>query len=97
MTLRPLADKILVEPMPKEQKTASGLYLADGDKKDGPERGVIVATGPGRTTDEGELVPLSVKVGDKVLYTPDWSKKEIKMDEKTYLLMPESEILGIIE
>ncbi len=85
---RPLADRVLVEAMPAEQKTASGIIIPD-TAKEKPLKGTIVAVGPGKTDE-----PITVKVGDVVLYG-QYSGTEIKLDGSDYLIMRESDVYGI--
>jgi chaperonin GroES len=96
MKIKPLADYVLIEPIKEEEKTKSGILLPETAEKERPEEGKVVAVGPGRMTDEGKIIPLSVKPGQKVLfkkYGPD----EIKVDEKKYLICKEEDILAIVE
>lgn len=79
----------------KEGKTKTGIYLPD-TAKEKPERGKIVAVGPGKTTDEGKRVPISVKKGDMVLFTK-YGPNEIKVDGKEYLIAREEDILAVLE
>lgn len=85
---KPLADRVLVEPAPAEQKTASGIIIPD-TAKEKPLRGTVVAAGSGKTNE-----PMSVKVGDSILYG-QYAGTEIKIDGQTYLIMRESDIYGI--
>ena len=87
--IKPLADRVLVEPMAAEEKTASGIYIPD-TAKEKPQRGKVVAVGPG-TKDE----KMTVSVGDTVLYGK-YSGTELKFDGSDYLMMRESDILAII-
>lgn len=84
----PLADRVLVEPAPAEQKTASGIIIPD-TAKEKPLKGNVIAAGPGKVDE-----PMTVKVGDSVLYG-QYSGTEIKLDGNTYLIMRESDIYGI--
>lgn len=86
---KPLADRVLVKPAPAEEKTASGLYIPD-TAKEKPQRGEIVAVGPGKKDE-----PLNVKVGDQVLYGK-YSGTEISIEGVDYLMMKEADIFGII-
>lgn len=92
--LRPLGDRVIVEPAAKEEKTASGIVLPD-TAKEKPQEGRVVAVGNGRLED-GKRVPLDVKEGDKVIFSK-YSGTEVKYDEKEYLILRESDILAIIE
>ncbi len=96
MKIKPLADRVVLEPMEREEMTKAGIVLPDTAEKEKPERGKVVAVGSGRVTDEGNTIPMSVKVGDVVLfrkYGPD----EIKVDEKEYLIAKEEDILAVLE
>lgn len=93
--LKPLADRVLVEPFESEEKTASGIVLPDSAKEK-PQEGRVIAVGPGRVTENGERVALEVKEGDKVIYSK-YSGTEVKHDGKEYLIMRESDILAVIE
>ncbi len=94
--LRPLADRVVVQPLDEETTTASGIVLPD-TAKEKPQRGEVLAVGPGKKGDSGEIVPLDVSVGDVVLFAK-YGGTEIKLggDEKV-LIMRESDILAIIE
>jgi chaperonin GroES len=88
VNFKPLADRVLVEPAPAEQKTASGIIIPD-TAKEKPLRGTVVAAGSGKKDE-----PLSVKVGDSILYG-QYAGTEIKIDGKTFLIMREADIYGI--
>ena len=94
MNGRPLADRVIVKPIEVEEKTKSGIVLPD-TAKEKPQEGEIVAVGPGRYED-GKLIPMNVKQGDRVLFAK-YAGTEIKLDGEEYLIMRESDILGIIE
>lgn len=96
MNIKPLSDHLLIEPLPSEEKTKSGLYLPESAKEERPEQGKIVAAGPGKKLTSGKIVPLNVKVGDRVLFTK-YGPNEIKIDGKEYLIAREEDILAIIE
>lgn len=89
VNIKPLADRVLVEPAPAESKTASGLYIPD-TAKEKPQRGTVVAIGTGKKDE-----PLTVKEGDTVLYGK-YSGTEIQVDGKDYLIMRESDIFAIL-
>ncbi|MDO8430096.1 MAG: co-chaperone GroES [bacterium] len=96
MNLKPLNDRIFLEPLEEEKTTKSGIVLPDTAEKEKPIRGKVVAVGPGKLDENGKRVPMSVKVGDKVLfkkYGPD----ELEVDGKKYLVGEEADILAIIE
>ena len=86
---------MLVRRIEQDDKTAGGIIIPD-TAKEKPQEGEIVATGPGGRDEKGELVPLDVKAGDRVLFGK-WSGTEVKLDGEDYLIMKESDILGIIE
>ena len=91
--IKPLEDRILVEVLDAETKTASGLVIPD-TAKEKPQEGEVVAVGPGAKTEDGKLIPMDVKVGDIVLFGK-WSGTEVKIDNKEYSIMKESDIMGI--
>ena len=96
MNIRPLADRVLIEPDEvSEAKTAGGIIIPD-TAKEKPQQGKIVATGPGRVDENGKLVPMNVKTGDTVLYSK-YGGTEIKHEGKTYLIMSESDILAVMK
>lgn len=92
--LKPLGDRVIVEPAAKEEKTASGIVLPD-TAKEKPQEGIVIAVGTGRLED-GKRVPLDVEVGNKVIFSK-YAGTEVKYGEKEYLIMRESDILAIIE
>ena len=95
MKLRPLQDRILVKRMEEEQKTAGGLFIPE-TAKEKPQRGEIVAAGNGKKTEDGKVLPLDVKVGDKVLFGK-YAGTEIKVEGEEYLIMREEDILAVVE
>lgn len=96
MNIKPLSDHILIEPVREEEKTKAGIFLPDTASKEKSEEGKVVAVGPGKMTDDGKIIPMSVKPGDKVLFTK-YGPNEIKVDNKEYLIATEADILAIIE
>ncbi len=90
---QPLGDRVIVEPITPEQSTKSGIVLPD-TAKEKPQSGKILATGPGKTSDEGKLIPITVKEGDTVIYAK-YGGTELKVDGKEYLIIRESDILAI--
>lgn len=96
MTIKPLSDRVLIEPLPFEEKTKAGIILPESAEKERPEQGKIIAVGPGRTVASGKVIPLHVKVGDKVLFTK-YGPNEFKIEGKEYLIAKEEDILAIIE
>ncbi len=96
MNIKPLSDHILIEPIKEEEKTKAGIFLPETASKEKSEEGKVIATGPGKMTEDGKIIPLSVKPGDKVLFTK-YGPNEIKVDNKEYLIATESDILAILE
>lgn len=95
MDLKPLADRVIVQPLEEEERTAGGIYLPD-TAKERPQKGKVVAVGPGRVNDEGKRLEMTVKVGDKVIYGK-YAGTEIVIDGDEYLIVNESEILAIVK
>jgi len=96
MKIKPLSDHILIEPIKEEEKTKTGILLPETAEKERPEQGKVIAVGPGKRTEKGEIIPVSVKPGQKVLFTK-YGPNEIKVDDKEYLIAKEEDILAIIE
>ena len=94
LKLRPLADRVVVKPLERDETTKSGIVLPDTIKEK-PQEGEIVAVGPGGRDESGKLTPLDVKAGDKILFGK-WSGTEVKIDGKDLLIMKESDILGVV-
>jgi chaperonin GroES len=95
MKIRPLADKVLVERIEAEAKTAGGIVLPD-NAKEKPKRGVIVAAGKGKVLEDGTRQSLQVKKGDEVLFT-SYAGTDVKVDGDEFLIMDESDIMAVIE
>ncbi|UVO51592.1 co-chaperone GroES [Sphingomonas sp. SUN019] len=95
MNFRPLHDRVLVRRIEAEEKTAGGIIIPD-TAKEKPQEGEVVAAGTGARNEAGEVHPLEVKPGDKVLFGK-WSGTEVKVDGEELLIMKESDILGIVE
>ena len=95
MKLRPLHDRILVKRVEEETKTAGGLFIPE-TAKEKPQRGEVVAAGNGKKTEGGKVLPLDVKVGDKVLFGK-YSGTEVKVDGEDFLMMREDDILAVVE
>lgn len=93
--MKPLNEHVIVKPLSKEEKTDSGIILPD-TVKEKPEQGEIIAVGPGKLLENGQRAAMSVKVGDKVIFTK-YSPNEIKVGNQEYLVLNESDILAIIE
>ena len=94
MKLRPLQDRILVQRVEEEKTTKGGIIIPD-TAKEKPQKGKIVAAGPGKISDQGEVIKMSVKVGDVVLYGK-YSGTEVTIDGEEYLIVRESDILAVI-
>lgn len=92
--IRPLSDRMVIQPQEAETKTAGGILIPDSADKDKPVQGVVVATGPGKYLD-GKIHPLAVKNGDKVLYSK-YSGTNIKLEGKEYLVIREEDVMGIL-
>ncbi|OGZ23712.1 MAG: co-chaperone GroES [Candidatus Nealsonbacteria bacterium RIFCSPLOWO2_01_FULL_41_9] len=97
MDIKPLSDHILIEPVKGEEKTKSGILLPDNAEKKGPEQGSVVAVGPGRKSEDGRIIPIEIKLGQKVLFNKGYGPDEIKIDGKEYLIIKEEDILAVIE
>ena len=95
MNLRPLQDRVIVKRVEEETKTAGGLFIPE-TAKEKPQRGEIVAAGKGKKTEDGKVLPLDVKVGDKVLFGK-YAGTEIKVDGEDYLMMREDDLLAVVE
>jgi chaperonin GroES len=95
MRFRPLHDRVVVRRLEAELKTAGGIIIPD-TAQEKPQQGEVIAVGPGARGDDNELVPLDVKVGDRILFGK-WSGTEVKIDGEDLLIMKESDIMGIIE
>src|SRR4051794_41848394 len=94
LKLTPLGDRVVVKPLPREETTKSGLVLPD-TAKEKPQRGTVVAAGPGRRDDDGDRIELDVKIGDQILFAK-YSGTEFKLDEEDLLILAEKDILAII-
>lgn len=95
MTLQPLHDRIIVEAAPREEKTASGIILPD-TAQEKPQRGSVLAVGPGKRLDSGQLAPVDVKVGDVVLYGK-YSGTEVTVGGKDYIILRADDVLAVLE
>ena len=94
MKFRPLHDRVVVRRLNAEEKTAGGIIIPD-TAKEKPMEGEVVATGPGARGEDGKLVPMDVKSGDRVLFGK-WSGTEVKIDNEELIIMKESDIMGVI-
>ena len=95
MKFRPLHDRVVVRRVEQEERTAGGIIIPD-TAKEKPQEGEVVAAGPGARDENGQLRPLDVKAGDRVLFGK-WSGTEVKLDNEDLIIMKESDIMGIIE
>ena len=93
--IKPLADRVLVEPVEKEETTASGIVLPE-TAKEKPQEGVVLAVGSGRLMEDGTRAPMEVKVKDRVLYAK-YAGTELKRDDKKYLILGEKDILAVLK
>jgi chaperonin GroES len=94
MSISPLADRVVIKPLEAESKTAGGIFIPD-NAKEKPQRGEIVAVGPGKTDDKGNVIKLELKIGNKVLYGK-YAGTEINVDGKDLLILRESDVLAKI-
>src|SRR3989338_2703908 len=94
MKFRPLHDRVLIRRIEQEEKTAGGIIIPD-TAKEKPMEGEIIAVGSGTRLEDGKVLPLDVKVGDRILFGK-WSGTEIKLETQEYLVMKESDIMGIV-
>ncbi len=94
MKFRPLHDRVVVQRIEEDQKTAGGIIIPD-TAAEKPQTGKIIAVGPGARDDDGKIMPLDVKAGDKVLFGK-WSGTEVKLDGDELLIMKESDIMGVL-
>ena len=93
--IRPLGERVVVKPLPSEERTKSGIVLPD-TAKEKPQEGEVIAVGSGKILETGQRVPIDLKPGDKILFSK-YSGNEVKIDEVEYLIMREADILGVIE
>ena len=96
MNIKPLGDHILIEVAKEKEKTETGIFLPETANKEKSEEGKVIATGPGKKTDDGKILMMSVKPGDRVLFQK-YGPNEIKIGGKEYLIASEGDILAIIE
>lgn len=92
--IKPLSDRVLVKALEKEEEKKGGIIIPD-TAKEKPQEGEVIAVGPGKRDDDGKVIPMDVKVGDKILYGK-YSGTEIKLDDEEYLIMHQEDILGIL-
>jgi len=94
--IRPLGDRVVVKLVEREEKTKAGIFLPDTASKERPMEGTVLAVGEGRRDDNGKLIPMNVKVGDRVIFAK-YSGTEFKLDDVEYLILSEKDILGIVQ
>ena len=95
MNIRPLGDRVIVRRVEEETKTAGGIYIPDSATEK-PSEGEVLAVGKGKVTDSGDVIPMNVKVGDKVVFGK-YAGSEVKVDGDTLMIMKEEDILGVFE
>ena len=93
---QPLLDRVLIKPVSAEERTASGLIIPDTARKEKPEQGTVVAVGPGKRGDDNDLIPVSVKIGDRVMFS-GYGNDEIQINDVDYLVVPETNIVGVFK
>src|SRR6184192_2991050 len=94
MEFRPLHDRVVIERIDAEPKTAGGIIIPD-TAQEKPQQGKVIAVGPGSRDENGKLIPIDVRVGDRVLFGK-WSGTEVKIDDDEYLIMKESDVMGVL-
>ena len=95
MTVRPLHDRIIIKRVEEKESIKGGIIIPD-TAKEKPQEGLVIAVGNGKKTEEGKVIPLDVKAGDRILFGK-YSGTEIKLDDQEYLILREEEVLGILE
>ena len=95
MKFRPLHDRVVIRRIEGDEKTKGGIIIPD-TAKEKPQEGEVIAVGPGARDDSGKLIPLDLKAGDRILFGK-WSGTEVKIDGQDYLIMKESDVMGVIE
>jgi chaperonin GroES len=96
MKIRPLHDRVIVKRKEDERKTASGIVIPDSASTEKPDQGEVIAVGPGKKDDQGKLIPLDVKVGDRVLFGK-YAGQAVKVEGEELLVMREEDIMGVVE
>ena len=96
MKLKPLGNRVILEPVSKEEKTKSGIIIPETVDKEKPEQGKVLAVGPGKMSEDGKRIPMDIKAGDKVLFSK-YSPTEVKIESKEYLVVSDDDILAVIE
>ena len=93
--IRPLADRVVIRPQEKEEKTRGGIFLPDTAFKEKPQEGVVMAVGEGKLDDNGRRTPVAVKTGDRVLFAK-YAGTEIRLDDEEFLILAEKDILAVV-
>lgn len=96
MKLRPLGDRVVVKPLSKDEVTKSGIIIPETVDKERPERGEVIAIGPGKLLENGSFAPMGVKVGDQVVFKK-YSPDEVKIDDQEFLVIAEPDVMAVIE
>jgi len=97
VSFKPMGDRVLVKPeAPEDEKTASGIIIPDTAQKEKPERGVVIAVGPGKLGDDNDVIPVGVKVGEKVMFSK-YGYDEVIIGDEEYYVISESNILGVFK
>ncbi len=94
--IRPLADRVVIKPQEREERTKGGIFLPDTASKEKPQQGSVVAVGEGRLDDNGKRIPMSVSAGDTVLFAK-YAGTEVRLDDIDYLILAEKDILAIVQ
>ncbi len=95
MNLKPLGDRVVIEHVEQQEKSAGGVFLPD-TAKEKPQEGIVAAVGTGRVSDDGKTIAMNVKVGDRVIYSK-YSGSEVKVEGKEYLIVSEKDVLAIVD
>jgi len=95
VNLKPLGDRVVIEHVEQNEKSAGGIFLPD-TAKEKPQEGIVAAVGTGRVNDDGKTIPMTVKVGDRVIYSK-YSGSEVKIDGKEFLIVAEKDVLAVVE
>jgi len=96
MKIKPLSNNVIIEQFKEEEKTKGGILLPQSAEKERPQQGKVISVGPGKTNNQGKVIPMNVKKGDIVFFSKN-SPQEIKVEDKEYLVLKEEDILAIIE
>ena len=94
ISFKPLGDRVVIEPVKREEKTAGGIYLPDSVKEK-PMEGTVISVGKGARDSQGNIIPMELKAGDKIVFGK-WAGTEVKIDGKEFLIMKESDVMGVL-